>query len=157
MAACTLHVSSQPSMISLNCPNSTCQLMVQTPQGNLQDCYSNAPSKSIIWSDNTIVNIHTCTDCYIDDCNRVYTICNTTQSQSLLDESSPECRELSSRVQTLHSNEQPINCTVNILRGHIIRLDCPKGECLHTAKASSTTCNMDLGIDCEGEKRSLFL
>ena len=25
-----------------------CQLMVRTPQGNIQDCYSNAPSKSII-------------------------------------------------------------------------------------------------------------
>ena len=96
------------------------------------------------------------TDCYIDDCNRVYTICNTTQSP-LVSESSPECTGLSSRGQTLQSNEQPSNCTVNLLPGHIMRLDCPKGECLHTAITSNTACSMDLGIDCEGEKRLLFL
>jgi hypothetical protein len=47
---CTLHVSSQSSMVSLQCPNSVCQLEVQNPQGaqNIDVCYSNAQSKYII-------------------------------------------------------------------------------------------------------------
>ena len=62
---CTLHVSSQPPMISLRCLNLTCQFEAQRPQG--ADCNidpdSNTTSKSMIYRyaidlDNTIFNTY---------------------------------------------------------------------------------------------------
>lgn len=145
-------------MINIHCHNSMCQFREpHTLQG--RDCYSNTPSKSNICTidlDNTIINTYT--DCYIDDCNGEYTICNTTQNLlNSSNESSPRCRELSSGGQTAHSNEQPINCTVSFASNSVIYLRCQKGECNYTTRSTNTTCSKDLGIDCEGEQKIIAL
>ena len=142
-------------MITLHCPNSMCQFEVQRPQGT--DCNidpnSITTSKYMIYAidlDNIILNTYT--DCYMGDCNRLYTICSTTQSLNASNESSSRCRELSSGRQNVHSNEQPINCTVTLVPSHIMRLTCPNGGCIHSATSSNTACGRDLGIACGGKK-----
>ena len=148
-------------MVSLRCPNSTCQFKLQNPQGS--DCYSNIPSKSMICTIdlNNIPILNTYTDCYIDECDRVYTICNISQNQqNSSSESSPRCGGLTNGGNTVHSNEQPINCTVTLvpsLKTFTIHLRCPKGECSHTAISNNLTCSRDLGIDCGGKQTILLL
>lgn len=127
-----------------------CQLVPQYPSG--RDC---TPSKSIICTidlDNTPI-LNADTDCYIDGCNRVYTICNISQSLfNSSDESSARCGELSSGGQTVHSNKQPINCTIVLIPNRMeFYLTCQKGECRHRATSNTTTCSRDLGIDCGGK------
>ena len=116
-------------MISLRCPNSMCQFVPQNPQGS--DCYSNIPSKSMICTIdlNNIPILNTHTDCYIDECDRVYTICNISQNQqNSSSESSPRCGGLTNGGQTVHSNEQLINCTVILVPSLDNILEVSKGR-----------------------------
>ena len=113
-----------------------------------------ATSWSLPYTDNAIIFIiifYIYTDCFIDNSNRTYNICSTTQSLlNTSSESLSRCRELSSGGQTVHSNEQSFNCTIDLIADTMIFLRCQIGECNYTAKSSNTACSNDLGINCEG-------
>ena len=108
---------------------------------------SNTSCKSMMWWCLRMTLIIKHADCYLDDCNRMYKLCNPTMSlRNVSSESSPTCRELSSGEQTDHSNEQPINCTIIVVPNEII-MRCQKGGCNHTAISTNTDCKRELGCD----------
>ena len=75
--------------------------------------------------------------CYIDDCNKVHNLCNTSSSQ-----------RLPSIGNVVHCNEPPINCTFEQIPNVGLMVTCQKGEYQLTFKSNTTACSKDLGINC---------
>ena len=84
--------------------------------------------------------------CDITDCNRVYNLCNTTQSLSNANATSEfPPQRLPSRGQISQSNMPPINCTIIYFSNSGLMVTCKKEECTITFRTNTTACNKDLG------------